>query len=165
MVKHKIYLKRRRQNVGEPGVTSLCRRTIKATLQMEGVTVPCEIAVLFTDDAGIAALNLEHRGKNEPTDVLSFPTNTYTPGKFRAKPEDISPQSGCLHLGDIILSDDRVQAQAKEFGHAPTRELAYLMVHSTLHLLGYDHDDIKDKEAMREREEKILRDLGITREL
>ena len=163
MVKHKVYVKRQRQGLGERSITSLCRRAIKATLQEEGITTPVEISVLVSDDKGIQEINRAHRNIDAATDVLSFPTRVYTPGNFQAGAEDLNPETGTLHLGDIIISCERAQSQAKEYGHETTREIAYLMVHSTLHLLGYDHEDPEDQAQMRAREEHVLASLGLSR--
>ena len=163
MLKHKIYVKRQRQSIGEPGITSLCRRAVKASLLEEKIGLPIEVSVLVTDDKGIQAINAEHRQKNTPTDVLSFPTTQYIPGKFCANLEDINPETGCLCLGDIVLSDNRARLQAEEYGHSMARELAYLVVHGTLHLLGYDHMQEEEKASMREKEERILESLGLFR--
>ena len=163
MIKHKVYVKRQRQGLGESGITSLCRRAIKATLQEEGITTPIEINVLVSDDKGIQEINLEHRGKDTPTDVLSFPGGHYKPDAFVVNEADIDPETGCLHLGDIVLSSERAASQAEEYGHDTTREIAYLMVHSTLHLLGYDHETPEGQAQMRRREDHILGTLGLTR--
>ena len=163
MIKHKVYVKRQRQGLGERSITSLCRRAIKATLQEEGVITPVEISVLISDDKGIRELNNTHRGIDKATDVLSFPTHVLIPGNFQAKEEDLDPQTGTLHLGDIMLSCERAESQAGEYGHDTTREIAYLMVHATLHLLGYDHENPEDQARMREREEQTLGILGLTR--
>ena len=163
MVKHKVYVKRQRQGLGERSITSLCRRAIKATLQEENITTPVEISVLVSDDKGIREINREHRNIDAVTDVLSFPTHTYTPGNFQPREADINPDTGCLHLGDIVLSSERAEHQAQEYGHDTTREIAYLMVHGTLHMLGYDHENREDQAVMRSREEHILGTLGLTR--
>jgi len=163
MTKHKVYVKRQRQGLGERGITSLCRRAIKATLLEEGIDIPVQISVLVSDDKGILEINKEHREKDAATDVLSFPAAVYTPGAFKADPADIDPETGCLHLGDIVISSERATAQAEEYGHDATREIAYLMVHATLHLLGYDHEKPEDQKQMRKREEQVLGSLGLTR--
>ncbi len=140
------------------------RRTIKAALAAEGVDFPCEVDVLLTDDAGIRAINREMRQVDRPTDVLSFPEFELRPGELPDPSVDADPGSGLVALGDMVISMERVAAQAKEFGHARRRELSYLVVHSVLHLLGYDHMDEGPKKArMREREEAILAELGIGR--
>ena len=150
---------------GAEPYAELLRRVIPAALEAEGVGFPCEVDVLFTDDAGIHAINLEQRGVDRPTDVLSFPMFDLTPGTPPA-PEDVEadPGTGLVPLGDMVISLERAQAQGAEFGHGTEREVAYLAVHSVLHLLGYDHlDEGPQKRQMRAREEAILEELGIGR--
>ncbi len=145
-------------------VAALLEKVIPAVLAAEGVEVPCEVDVLFTDDDGIHAINLEQRGVDRPTDVLSFPMFELAPGEHPSE-EDADPGTGLVPLGDMVLSLERARAQAEEYGHSPRRETAYLAVHSVLHLLGYDHmDDGPMKARMRAREEAILGELNITRE-
>ena len=150
-----------------PGVDdSLCsflRRVIGAALEAEGMETPCEVNVLVTDDAGVRRVNLDMREVDAPTDVLSFPMFDLTPGD-KPSLEDADPATGLVPLGDMCLSLERAQAQAKEYGHSDRRELAYLAVHSVLHLLGYDHlDEGPQKARMREREEAIMAELGLER--
>ena len=143
----------------------LLRETISAALAAEGVAVPCEVDVLLTDDEGIHQINLEQRGVDAPTDVLSFPMFEFAPGQPPAEEAEIDPETGLLPLGDMVVSMERARAQGEEYGHGTKRELAYPAVHSVLHLLGYDHmDDGPQKARMRAREEAILNQLGITRE-
>lgn len=149
---------------GAKDKAALIRKVIKVTLLEEGVLVPCEINVLLTKDEGIQEINLEQRGIDAPTDVLSFPMLELAPGE---KPEETwkDPGTGLVVLGDMVLNLDRMQEQAKEYGHSMKRELCYLVVHSVLHLLGYDHlDEGEEKAKMRAREEAILETLGIGRE-
>ena len=146
------------------GVEEQLHTVITAALEAEGVDVPCEVNVLFTDDEGIHAINLDMRGVDRPTDVLSFPMFDLEPGEHPDE-EDADPATGLVPLGDMCISLERAAAQAEEFGHSIQRELCYLTVHSVLHLLGYDHlDEGPMKAQMRDREEKILNGLGITRE-
>ena len=145
---------------------ALLRRVIRAALAAEGVEFPCEVDILFTDDTGIQEINREQRGVDKPTDVLSFPMFELTPGVVPTM-EDVEadPETSLVPLGDMVLSVERAQAQGEEYGHGSERELAYLAVHSILHLLGYDHlDEGPMKAQMRAREEAILSKLGITRE-
>ena len=133
------------------------RTCINATLKAEGITIPCEINVLVTDDAGIQTINKASRSIDKPTDVLSFPMFNLTAG---APPQDwgeyIDPGTGLCPLGDMCISLERAIAQAKEFGHSTKREVGYLTIHSMLHLLGYDHlDEGEQKRQMRSREEAI----------
>ena len=145
------------------GTKSFLRRVIRTALGQQGVDVPCEVDVYVTGDAGIQELNREMRQVDRPTDVLSFPEFDLRPGELPAA-EDADPGTGLIPLGDMVLSMERVAAQAKEFGHSKRRELAYLVTHSVLHLLGYDHlDEGPMKAQMREHEEAIMKRLDLER--
>jgi probable rRNA maturation factor len=145
-------------------VQQLLERVINAALEAEGVELPCEINVLLTDNEGIHQVNLDMRGVDRPTDVLSFPMFDLQPGDKPGE-EDEDPDTRLVPLGDMCISLERAQAQAEEYGHSVQRELSYLAVHSVLHLLGYDHmDEGPMKKQMRQREEDILGTLGIVRE-
>lgn len=138
-------------------ISTNIRRCIQETLKAEGITVPCEINVLVTDDAGIRTINNASRQIDKATDVLSFPMFNLTAG---APPQDweeyLDPGTGLCPLGDMCISLERAVAQAKEFGHSTKREVGYLTIHSMLHLLGYDHlDEGEQKRQMRGREEAI----------
>ena len=149
---------------GAEPYADLLRQVIPAALEAEGVAVPWEVDVLFTDDEGIHQINLEQREVDRPTDVLSFPMFDLQPGEHPTE-EDADPGTGLVPLGDMVISLERAQAQGEEYGHGTRREVAYLAVHSVLHLLGYDHmDEGPMKARMRAREEAILQQLGITRE-
>lgn len=151
-----------------PGISedrrAFIRKVIRTALAAEGVDFPCEVDVLITNDEAIHQVNLDMRGVDRATDVLSFPEFDLTPGQLPEQ-EDADPGTGLVPLGDMVISWEHVTAQAKEYGHSNRRELAYLVVHSVLHLLGYDHlDEGPQKRQMRGREEAILAELGITRE-
>ena len=147
------------------GTEDLLRRVISAALAADGVDLPCEINVLLTDDEGIHQVNREMRQVDRPTDVLSFPMFDLRPGEHPTE-EDADPGTGLVPLGDMVISLERAKAQGEEYGHGTRREVAYLAVHSVLHLLGYDHmDEGPMKAQMREREEAILSQLGIGREI
>ncbi len=142
---------------------ALIRKTIRTALAQEGMLLPCEISVLLTDDAGIHETNLAMRQVDRPTDVLSFPMFDLQPGEHPNE-LDADPATGLIPLGDMVLSMERVSAQASEYGHSSRRELAYLVVHSVLHLLGYDHlDEGPMKAQMRAQEDAIMETLGIGR--
>ena len=150
-----------------PGISdekrAFIRKVIRTALAAEGVTFPCEIDVLLTHDAGIHQINLDMRQVDRATDVLSFPEFDLTPGQLPGE-EDADPGTGLVPLGDMVISMEHVAAQAKEYGHSDRRELSYLVVHSVLHLLGYDHlDEGPMKAQMRGREEAIMAELGLTR--
>ena len=144
----------------------LLTRVITAALAAEGVQVPCGVDVLLTTDEGIREINREQRAIDAATDVLSFPMLELTPGvpPDGTGEDQRDPETGLCPLGDMVISVERAQAQAAEFGHSVQREMAYLAVHSVLHLLGYDHlDEGPQKAQMRAREEAILEGLGVTR--
>lgn len=143
------------------GAKALIRRTIRTALAAEGLALPCEIDVLVTDDRRIRKVNKAQRMVDKATDVLSFPALELRPGKLPTA-ADADPGTGLIPLGDMVLSYERVAAQAKEYAHSRSRELAYLVTHSVLHLLGYDHmDEGKEKALMREHEEKIMQEMGL----
>lgn len=150
-------------------VENVSERVIMETLVSEQCPYEAEVAVLLTDSEGIHAMNSAFRGIDKPTDVLSFPNVDYeAPADFSGL-EDMAedyfnPESGELCLGDIVINVDKVYGQALEYGHSPLREYAFLIAHSMLHLLGYDHMEEKEAAAMEHKQEEILKRLGITRE-
>ena len=149
---------------GAEEYADLLRQVIPAALDAQGVDMPWEVDVLFTDDEGIHQINLEQREVDRPTDVLSFPMFDLQPGELPTE-EDADPGDDLVPLGDMVISLERAKAQGEEYGHGTRREVAYLAVHSVLHLLGYDHmDEGPMKAQMREREEAILGKLGIGRD-
>ena len=126
----------------------LVRESILATLDHEGKEGHSEVSVTFTDNEGIRAINREYREIDAPTDVLSFPL--------------FEECDGTRMLGDIVLSLEKCRAQAEEFGHSFERECAFLTVHSTLHLLGYDHVNGEEEEQdMRARQTAIVEKMGL----
>ena len=138
-------------------------RWLMTALDEEGVEVSCIVEVCITDNEGIHQTNLEMRGVDAPTDVLSFPMFDLTPGE-KPQADWADPDTDKVLLGDMMISLERAQAQAEEYGHSLEREVCYLGVHSVLHLLGYDHlDEGPQKRQMRQREETILGKLGIVR--
>ena len=166
MSKYKINLTFDCFTLRQPVVTSIIHKCVEATLEAQGVCVPCEINVFVTNDKGIRAINAASRNIDKPTDVLSFPMFQLIPGQL---PEDwaeyLDPETGMCPLGDMAISLERAITQAKEFGHSARREIGYLTIHSMLHLLGYDHlDEGEQKAQMREREEAIAGSIpGMTR--
>ena len=162
-ITHDIPITAEVSGAGNSHTCALIRRVIRTVLEAEGLTHPCEIDVLLTNDEGIHTINLEMRQVDRPTDVLSFPVFELEPGVLPEE-EDADPGTGRIPLGDMVISMERVAAQAKEYGHSRRRELAYLVTHSVLHLLGYDHlDEGPQKQQMRGREEEILARLDLKR--
>ena len=142
-------------------------RVLEFTMDYLGCPYEADVNLLLTDDDAIHEINKEQRGIDRATDVLSFPMEDYpTPGDFTFL-EEVSdcfhPESGELLLGDIVISGDRVVEQAKNYGHSTLREFAFLMVHSLLHLMGYDHMEPEDAKIMEKKQAEILESLGIKR--
>lgn len=139
------------------GVRLLIRRCCNAVLTLEEFPSDAEISVLFVDDERMHALNLDHRGIDRSTDVLSFPLGEN--GQY-----DINNDTGACLLGDIVISVPTAVRQAELYGHSLQREIGFLTVHSMLHLLGYDHvDGGLESVHMREKEETVLTQLGLKR--
>lgn len=148
---------------------NLMERAVEAALENECFDKPYEISVLITDNYGIKDINKEHRNIDSETDVLSFPMLQFIGGYFTKdnyKPDycDLDPDTGEIVLGDIVISIEKAKEQAKIYGHSVEREVAYLTVHSVLHLLGHDHEKDEDKAIMRKKEEEILKRLGLLRQ-
>ena len=151
------------ETAAEEGDAAFAERVLRRAMQKQRTDLPpgtrrVYVSLVLTDDAGIAALNREFRGVDAPTDVLSFP-QLEAAGSVTAVPADAP-----LLLGDIVVSLQRVEAQAHEYGHARVRELGFLLVHGLLHLLGYDHETPDEAAAMQARQEAILHALGLHRD-
>lgn len=146
----------------------LAKEVIEACMEAEDFPYEAEVNLTLVDDAAIQEINASYRQIDRATDVLSFPLLDYdAPGDF-SKVEDlmednINPDTGEVMLGDIVISVDHVREQAKEYGHSEKREYAFLIVHSMLHLFGYDHMEPEEAQEMQEHQRKILDYLKITR--
>lgn len=125
-------------------------------LTLEDIREQVEVGMTFVDDVAIQSLNREYRGKDVPTDVLSFPQDD-DDGFF-------VPEGVPRILGDIVISLPRAAEQAGDYGHSMEREVVYLAVHGLLHLLGYDHEDSQDQSIMRQREEEVMARIGLGRD-
>ena len=137
-------------------------------LNAEGVTLPCAAYLRFTDDAEIHRINREYRQVDKATDVLSFPSALFHPGLTAGMAVHLlrrewDPELRACVLGDIIISVEHAEAQAKAYGHSVTREICYLTAHSLFHLMGYDHMNEDDRKVMRKMEDKALNAAGISR--
>ena len=140
----------------------------REVLKQEGCPYEAEVSLTLCDGDRIKEINREFRDKDSVTDVLSFPMLEYdSPGDFDGVDEDspdaFNPETGELMLGDIIICLDRVRLQAEEYGHSERREFAFLIAHSMLHLLGFDHENKEEEGVMFEKQERALSSLGINR--
>ncbi len=143
-----------------PNEEALIRKVVQAVLENEKIKHNVDVYVTLTNNEEIHKINKKYREVDRPTDVLSFPM--YEREEIDdLKGDNLSVQEEIL--GDIIVSIEKVKEQAEEYGHSFERELAYLITHGCLHLLGYDHMIDEEKEVMRKHEEMVLEKLGITR--
>lgn len=160
MDKTKVIITNKQKEVKLPtGIRMIIRRACIAVLKSENFGDSAEISVTLVNNKEIHEINNEFRNIDSPTDVLSFPL-----GENGVYDEDHT--TGLKMLGDIVISVERAVAQAEEYGHSFQREMAFLTVHSMLHLLGYDHiQGGIEAEIMREKEEAVLLQMGLTREV
>lgn len=159
MPKAKVLVKNNQTEVRIPvGIRMLIRRCCQAVLVAEHFPHNAEVSVSFVSNAEIQRLNRIYRHKDRPTDVLSFPLGQN--GHY-----DVDQETGNALLGDVVISLETAVKQADMFGHSLEREIGFLTVHSMLHLLGYDHETTPlEERKMREKEEAVLAQLGISRE-
>jgi len=128
------------------------KKIVRQILEAEGMAPPYEVSIVFTDSETVKQLNRDYRGVNEPTDVLAF----YMLPQEGADSSFALPPDGVTRLGEVIISYPQAVKQAKEQGHSTERELALLIIHGILHLLGYDHEEPAEQAKMRERERELL---------
>ena len=145
----------------------LARKVVAAALAHEGFPYEAEVGLLLVSPEAIQAMNREHRQIDRPTDVLSFPMAAYgSPGDFEALELDgdnFNPDTGEAMLGDIVLNVEQVGEQARQYGHSEEREYAFLILHSMLHLFGYDHETEEEAAQMEKKQKEILDGMGIAR--
>lgn len=163
-----IVIEKETEHVLDFPYEEVIRKVIGAALDYVDCPYETTVNVLLTDNATIQEYNREHRDIDRPTDVLSFPMIDYeTAGDFSGLEDDADSyfdfETGELIYGDIIISLDKVKEQALEYGHSETRELAFLVAHSMLHLTGYDHMEDDERLEMERMQEEILAGLGIGR--
>jgi len=154
----------------EEEILNTIQRAIEFALKEEEIDFEYEVSVTLVDNEEIRNINKDNRGIDKATDVLSFPCIEFEDGKVFKELYDINSFDASyfdgdeLVLGDIVLSLDKCKEQSEEYDHSFKRESAYLVIHSVLHLLGYDHMNEDDKKKMRKREEELLEELNIPRE-
>jgi len=142
---------------------ALIQRVTRLALERDRWEQPATLDVHIVDDEEMQQVNLSRRGLDEATDVLSFPLFDVEPGGGIRQDFFVLPPDEHIHIGDVVISFPRVEAQAKEAGHSPEREIAFLTVHGVLHLLGYDHETMPQRRRMRRREEEVLTEVGLRR--
>lgn len=159
MGKVKVLINNNQDSIKIPtGIRLLIRKCCHAVLTFEKFSGDAEVSVSFVDNKQIHELNCQYRNVDRPTDVLSFPLGEN--GEF-----DLNPETNCYVIGDIVISLETAFKQSIVYGHSLEREIGFLTVHSMLHLLGYDHETSKlDERIMREKEEAILSQLGVSRD-
>lgn len=156
---------------GENTLPLKCReiagKVVESALEVVNCPYEAQVGLLLTMNAQIQEMNREFRGMDRPTDVLSFPMIEYpAPGEFHfleERDDCFDPVTGELTLGDIVISKEKVLAQAEEYGHSVLREFAFLIVHSILHLTGYDHLEEDERRAMEKKQDEIMDVLNILR--
>lgn len=149
-------------------VKEIAETVVNAALEYMECPYETEVSLLITHNEEIRVMNREHRGLDRATDVLSFPMLEFEkPGDFTGigddMPDAFDPETGELLLGDIVISADKVTAQAEEYGHSPKREYAFLIAHSMLHLCGYDHMEEDERKVMEQKQREIMEKIDILR--
>lgn len=149
-------------------VEKLAEKLLESSLDYLGCEYECECNLLITDSGMIHELNRNMRGVDRTTDVLSFPLIDFNEPFFESEIDEndcslFNPDTGMLMLGDIVICYEKVYAQAEEYGHSVLREFAFLILHSILHLFGYDHMEDDERIVMERMQKEILDNIGITR--
>ena len=140
------------------------RKLAKAVYNVLGQKARFKVELIFQDEEGMQHLNYTTRGKDSVTDVLSYPSLDGIKGCVLYPEDCVTELEGrFIFLGSIVLCEEKIRAQAEEYGHTEEREREYLILHGLLHLFGYDHMTEEDKTQMREKEEQVMLKLGITR--
>ena len=147
----------------------IAEKVIEKAVEMHGGLSAYSVSLYIVDDETIRETNRDTRAMDRVTDVLSFPNLDLHEGDLTViadmDPADIcDPETGDISLGEIMICKSRVYEQAEEYGHSPLREYAFLVTHSILHLLGYDHMEDDERAHMEDKQREILNELGITRE-
>ena len=154
--------------IPEVDIYGTAEKVIRAALDCVGCPYEAEVNLLITDNENMREINLDKRGIDRATDVLSFPMMDFEapavfPDPLDAPGDYFNPETGELLLGDIVVNAEKVIAQAEDYGHGYVREYAFLIAHSMLHLTGYDHESPDDAALMEKKQDVILDSLGISR--
>lgn len=167
MKKLMVEIDNRQEKFDSADIEIILRNCLGKTLEMQGIEFPVYVSVLLVDNDEIREINREYRGKDQSTDVLSFPMLELdipcSEWKYEDLEGELDPETQAVVLGDIVISLEKAAQQAEEYGHDFSREVGFLTVHGALHLLGYDHEEKEDSTVMRQQEEAILGSLHLTR--
>ena len=160
-IEHNIHTQQSGEEATDNGIGILIKQAVQSTLFFESVDLPCAVNILITDDKEIRKYNNEYRDIDSATDVLSFPMQTFKrSGWSEINNIELDEDTGEVPLGDIIISEESVKRQAGEYGNTAEHEMAYLIIHSTLHLLGYDHDTKDNEKFMHGKNKSILQEMS-----
>ncbi|MGE5677990.1 MAG: rRNA maturation RNase YbeY [Pseudomonadota bacterium] len=160
-----VFIDNRQDSVAvDEAMETLVSQVVGKVLQYEGCEEDYEVSISFVGNEEIRSLNLEYRGIDKATDVLSFPMLEFSEDELE---EEEDPEAEYIDeeiaLGDIVISMEKVLEQSEEYGHSFNRELAFLLVHGMLHLLGYDHEEEASEGEMFEKQESILKEMNLTK--
>ncbi|KUO73830.1 MAG: rRNA maturation RNase YbeY [Clostridia bacterium BRH_c25] len=147
----------------DEALEALVVQVVDKVLSFEECGEEYEVSISFVNNEEIRSLNKEYRGIDKETDVLSFPMVDFTEAELEEDDEDVEYIDEEIALGDIVISMEKALEQSEEYGHSFDRELAFLLVHGILHLLGYDHEDGASEGEVFEKQEEILKQMGIMR--
>jgi len=160
---HKINVMHNGEEAPESAYLSLIKTAVIEALRYEEVDLLCVVDILLTDDEGIRAYNRKYRSKDISTDVLSFPMQEFEDAGWDSRSKfELDIETGELPLGDIIISTESALRQAKDYGNSKEYETAYLIIHSMLHLLGYDHDNVENEKVMHSKTKQIIKETGLS---
>jgi len=163
-LKHKINMQKSGSSIPVYMVKHVIQSAVKATLYNENVDRICVVNILLTNDKGIRKYNMDYRGIDRATDVLSFPMQDFSKTGWSGccnlmQDED----TGFISLGDIVVSSETIQRHSNEYRNSIVNEWAYMIIHSTLHLLGYDHDNEINEKVMSNKSNQIMQRLGFNK--
>ena len=161
-IKHKVYIQQIEEAAAYGLNKDLIRQAVIETLKSEGAQIPCVVSILITDDNGIKKFNCDYRDVDSATDVLSFPMQEFThAGWSGLKKIEVDEDTGELPLGDIVISMETVNRQAEDYKNTTDYETAYLLIHSTLHLLGHEHYSKENEKLMHDKCKAVIKETGL----
>lgn len=159
-----VFIDNRQEGITvDEAMENLVAQVVNKVLSYEECEEEYEVSISFVDNEEMRSLNMEYRGIDKETDVLSFPMVEFIETELEEEDENAEYIEEEIALGDIVISMEKALEQSEEYGHSFNRELAFLLVHGMLHLLGYDHEDGASDGEMFDKQEEILREMNLTR--